>query len=330
MWECKYAKEPVDYRLFWLRFKKIIWVLPLAIIIGAVFVVLCHYADKMISNGGRTYETTSVFYLDFAEKEDGSEYEFLNYYTWGELIHSDYFMDSLFSALGGKYSKDELMGAVSANIESDVRYLYVRVTTNSKEESLEIAKAFEPIVISFAGEQKEFNEIKLSDKGDTYRDSTKLRIANAAGLGAVLGLFIALVVILLMYTLDTAIYIPATLERRYGIKTLGASCMSEYKLNCEVLLENAGTIAYVSVDGDSDVPEFAGKKVKSITGVLDSKDAIDEVKNCDALVLGVRAGKKNDKILERYLDEFNRLGICVSASVLTKENEELIKAYYRA
>ncbi len=38
MWETKYAREPIDYRLFFLMLLKKIWVFPLAAIIGALFV----------------------------------------------------------------------------------------------------------------------------------------------------------------------------------------------------------------------------------------------------------------------------------------------------
>lgn len=330
MWECKYSKEPVDYRYIWLRFKKKIWILPLAMLIGAIIVTAGHYLSRTVENGGRVYQTTSVFYLDFAEKGDGSEYEFINYYTWGELIHSDYFMDNLYSALNGKYSKEQLIKAVSATIESDVRYLYVRCTTTNPSESLEIAAALEPVVISFSNEQKEFDEIKLSDKGDTYIDSTKLRFKNAVVLGLVLGFVVSLVGVLLAITLDTGIYIPSTIERRYGLPTLGAECMSEFKINCDRFLKDAGGVSYVSVDGDKDHPDFGDISVMAVGDILSDSEALNSIKEGSALVLGLNAGAKNDKLFERNVEELARLGIKISAVVLCKADEKFIKAYYRA
>lgn len=329
MWECKYAGEPVDYRFIWLRFIKKIWIIPIAMIIGALIVTLGHYLSRTIENGGRVYQTTSIFYLDFAEKEDGSEHEFINYYTWGELIHSDYFIDNLDEALGGKYPREQLIKAVSANIESDVRYLYVRCTTTVPENSLEIASALEPIVIDFAKEQKEFDEIKLSTKGDSYIDSTKLRLGNAAVLGIVLGLVISVVAVLLSIVLDTSIYIPATIERRYGLKTLGAECMSEYTVNCDCLLGTSAKVAYVSVDGSETVPDFGDREVVNIGNILSETSAAKLAGECDVLVLGVKACARNDKMFERVVEELARLGIKITAVVLCDADDKFIKSYYK-
>lgn len=330
MGEIRYAKEPVDYKLAWLRFRKKIWMIPVAMLVGALLVLACHYFSKMLEKGGRTYETTSVFYLDFATAADGSEYDFINYYTWGELIHSDYFIDSVYTALEGNYSREYLIKAITATIESDVRYLYVRCTTNSEKESLEIAQALEPVVIEFADTQKEFNEIRLSDRGDTILESTKLRLANAAGLGAALGLFVILFILCVYITVDSRIYIPATIERRYAVRTLGAECMSEYPVNCREFLGGLKKLAYVSVDG-KEAPSFC-TDVSTVTvgGALEDSKAVEIIKACDGLVIGVDAGKKNDKMLERYLDEFARLNIKVTAIVLTEADEKLINSYYRA
>lgn len=329
MHEVRHAGEPVDYKLIWLRFRKGIWMIPVAMIIGALIIVGCHYLSKMIKNGGRLYETTSVFYLDFATDETGAEYEFINYYTWGELIHSDYFIDNLYTDLGGKYSRDKLIASVSATIESDVRYLYVRCTTNSSDESLEISAALEPIVISFADEQKEFNEIKLADRGDTFRDSTKLRIKNAIGLGMALGLFIVIIALCINVVIDTGVYVPATLEKRYGIPVLGTTFMSEYKINCDKLLNKAESVAYIPVDTDEKVTFGDGVRVLEITEILTNPQAVKQVTDCDAVVVGVGAGRRNDKILERTLEELARLDISVNALLLCEADEQLINNYYR-
>lgn len=329
MWECKYSKEPVDYRFIWLRFKKKIWIIPVAMLVGAIIVIGGHYLSRTIDNGGRVYQTESVFYIDFAEKGDGSEYEFINYYTWGELIHSDYFIDNLYSALDGKYTREKLISSVSATIESDVRYLYVRVTTTVPADSLEIAAAFEPLVVNFAGEQKEFSEIKLVNKGDTYIDSTKLRIGNAAVLGLVLGFVVSLVVVLLIIVLDTGIYIPATIERRYGLVSLGAECMSEFSINCDRILEGASKVAYVSIDGDKDNPDLGDREVINAGDILSDASSITAIENCDALVLGVKAGTRNDKMFERHVEELARLNIKITAVVLCDADEKFVNAYYK-
>ena len=333
MWECEYSHETVDYRLLWLRFKQKIWIIPIAILLGAVLTAAGYYCARVVVAGGRSYQTKSVFYIEFGKDSEGELYDYYNYFTWDEVVHMDYFMDRLYDGMNGEYSKEELASYVAANIDSDVRYLYVRCTTHNPELSLRLAAAMEELVPQFAGTKEEFESIQIAQTAVEAKDSTVLRMGNACFLGACLGLGVSVLWILAVLLMDTSIQLPASFERRYHIPCLGAEFMPEFIPNCSYLLKDAAKIAKIPAE-ETDVSDIMlGGEVSA--EVIDCKNPItyseelDKIRECDKVVLCVRAGRKNDESIRRMLEQMGRQGIRVSAAVLVGADEKLISEYYR-
>lgn len=350
MWECEYSREPVDYRLLWLRLLRKIWIIPLAMLAGAVLAGACHYYVRTAARGGRTYQTESMFYVDFAEDAQGVDYDYYNYYTWGELIHTDFFMDQVYGKMGGTLSEEAIISCITATVESDVRYLYVRCNTHSPELSMELASIMEEIVPQFADTRKEIRAIETVKAGDTARDSSKLRLGNAFLLGGGLGLGISLFWLLIALTTDPRIFLPATVERRYHITCLGAPFMPEFPVNWKYVLQDAADVAVVFVDGDH--PNGNGRNEVCGSGAgqsgelgaqgdekrnilrcgnpVEHPEELDRIRKCQKVLLVLKACCKNDKIFERLLEQLGRQGIRPDAVILADADERLIAKYYRS
>lgn len=335
MWECEYSREPVDYRLLWLRFLRKIWIIPIAMLAGIVLVAACHYYARTVARGGRTYQTESVFYIDFAEDAQGEKYDYYNYFTWGEVIHTDFFMDQVYEEMAGELSMDEIISYITATIDSDVRYLYVRCNTHSPELSMKLASVMEEIVPKFADIRKEIRSIEIAKAGDGASDSSKLRIGNACFLGGGLGLGISLFWILAALTVDTAVYIPSAIEKRYHVTCLGAPFMPEFAANWKYVLKDAVKIAKVFVDEDFrdeefEIPGDKKRKVVSFRNPAEHPEELDRIRECEEVLLVLKAGRKNDKMFERVLEQLGRQDIRVTAAVLADADEKLLSAYYRS
>lgn len=343
MWECEYSREPVDYRLLWLRFLRKIWIIPLAVLAGAVLAGACHYYVKTVARGGRTYQAESVFYVEYAEDAQGKKYDYYNYFTWGEVIHTDFFMDYVSEKMDGELSDEELVSCITATIDSDVRYLYVRCNTHSPDLSVKLASIMEEIVPKFADIREEIRSIETAKAGDSAGDSSKLRLGNAYFLGGCLGLGISLLWILIALTTDTRIYIPAAVERRYRITCLGAPFMPEFEPNWNYILGDAANIAEVFVDGDyqggasenSIFPggEPAGQGDRNIIccgNPVEHPEELDRIRECGKVLLVLRAGRRNSKVFERLLEQLGRQDIKPAAVVLAGADEKLLSAYYRS
>ena len=333
MWECEYSREPVDYKLLWLRFLRKIWIIPVAMLAGICLVGVCHYYARTVARGGRTYQTESVFYIDFAEDAQGAEYDYYNYFTWGEVIHTDFFMDYVYEKMAGELSEDEIISYITATIDSDVRYLYVRCNTHSPELSLKLASVMEEIVPKFADIRKEIQTIETAKTGDNARDSSKLRIGNACFLGGGLGLGISTLWILIMLIVDTSIYIPSTIEKRYHITCLGAPFMPEFASNWKYVLKESVNIAKVFADEDFQDEEFAipgdkKRKIISCRNPVEHPEELDKIRECEKVLLVLKAGCRNDKTFERLIEQLGRQDIKVTAVVLADADEKLLSAYY--
>ena len=338
MWECECGREPLDYRLIWLRFLRKLWILPIAVLAGTILVGAVYYYSRTGARGGRTYQSESVFYIDFAENAQGEEYDYYNYFTWGEVIHTDFFLDYVYEEMKGEYSHEELASYITATVDSDVRYLYVRCNTHFPELSVKLSSIMETIVPQFAEIRDEFETIEVVKKGDEAKDSSKIRLGNACFLGACLGLAVAMFGILTVLILDTGIYLPSTIEKRYLVVCLGAPFLPEFAPNWQLYLKDALKVALVRVDeGDSmegfpitDVSAVANPEIILCQNPVEHSEELEKIRNCDRTLLCLKAGRRNHEAITRLLEQLGRQGIQVTASILISADEKLISAYYRS
>lgn len=335
MWECEYSREPVDYRLLWLRFLRKIWMIPFAVLAGIVLVGACHYYAKTAARGGRIYQAESIFYIDFAEDTQGETYDYYNYFTWSEVIHTDFFMDHIYEKMGGELSAEEIASYITATIDSDVRYLYVRCNTHSPELSVRLASIMEEAVPKFADIRKEMRSIEMVKAADNAKDNTNIRLGVACILGGCVGLGLSIFLILIALVVDPAIHIPSTVEKRYHILCLGAVFMPEFAPNWKYVLKDAVKIAKVFVDEELQekecrIQEDMERKIISCRNPVEHPEELDQIRECEKVLLVLRAGRKNNKAFERLIEQLGRQDIKITAVVLADADEKLLSAYYRS
>lgn len=343
MWECECGREPLDYRLIWLRFLRKLWILPIAVLVGMMLVGAAYYFSRTVARGGRTYQSESVFYIDFAENSQGEEYDYYNYFTWGEVIHTDFFLDHVYEEMKGEYSREELASYITATVDSDVRYLYVRYNTHFPELSVKLASIMETIVPQFAEIREEFESIEVAKKGDEAKDSSKIRLGNACFLGACLGLATAVLGILAILILDTGVYLPSTIEKRYHVVCLGAPFLPEFAPNWQLYLKDASKVALVLVDEGNSMEklsfsgddggtssDMAKPDVIICQNPVEHSNELGKIRNCDKVILCLEAGRKNHETFTRLLEQLGRQGITVTAAILISADKKLISAYYRS
>lgn len=328
MWECKYAREAVDYRLTFLRLLKKIWLLPLSALLGCILVGGVYYMSKLCFGNGRTYQTETMFYIDYSSNVSEDENYYFNKQTWDDVITTDFFTERLIQGTNGEFGKEELIEATYAGVETDVRYLYTRCTTKDPAKSELIDAALEKAVLEFGEDHKEINSIRVEKKNTT--DVSNIRLFTAALVGAVTGLIACVVIWLVLEVSDTSVYLPSTLERRYKIISLGAPSMPEFETNCKLLLEGKSNIKVVAACEKTDISGLDLKTAYTACGnPVEYAEAASLLKDADNVIVAVKAGAHNGKRLERTLEELERLGAKVTYFVLTGEDKRLIERYYR-
>ncbi len=339
-----FARETMDYRLFWIGFFKRIWVVIVAILLGTVLVGVPYYLFNVTFGAGPKYEISSEYYLDYAEDSSGALYEYFNYYTWSEIVDTDEFIMILQDKLPeGMFAADtSLKNYTDATVESDTRYLTTTVATEHPDKTVLIARALEEAIAVFADNQKELNSVRvLTAPVEASKVYPDVRPVRAFILGAVLGLFVGLLYLCICLICDSSILLPHTLEKRYGVKALGCKSFSESKNNiCYFVKEAKGTMILVvgRTEGQSflEAVEFIEDCVRDSGEVcVDKKDILaedfdfDAVRKKDGLILLIEAGAKNGKKIERVIEQLKRQDIQISGAFLYNEDKKLIKQYYR-
>lgn len=344
MWECNFAEETMDYKLFWLRFLKKIWMIFGAAVLGALLVGVPYYLVNVTFGEGPSYKVVSEYYLDYGEDSAGNAHTYFNYYTWSEIVNTDEFIGFLRDEIpeGMFASEDTLRDYTDATVESDSRYLSTTVVTEHPDKTTEIARAMERAVLRFADGQKELAEVKVvtmpTVAEKTYPD---VRPVRAFVLGVVFGLFVGLLYVCIVIVTDSSVFLPHTLEKRYQIKAIGCKSFSESKSNIRYLTKDAVNIGVFGL-GNLHTAETEetivflkesleeGKNICIFEeDILTENFDFDKLRNCDTTILLVKAGAKNGKKVERVIEQIRRQDVKMAGTFLFGEDKALIKQYYR-
>ncbi len=203
---------------------------------------------------------------------------------------------------------------------------------------------------------------------DKLEDISLIFVQRAFIFGGVIGLIAACIVSVFYACTDTSVYLPSTLEKRYKIPAIGAPSMKEFEDNCKAFLSDKKKVGFINADeipaavkevfsgkeGDVNLDIRNMKKLISQVGAEDlfniipgdfekieipnptlneigeSNDEIyASIKECDGLVIVVKAAAHNGKKIERLIEQLARQDIKPTAFVLVGEDEKLIRAYYK-
>lgn len=344
MWECNFAKEPMDYKLFWLRFVKKIWIVLASLVTGACVVGIPYYLVNITFGEGPEYKITSEYYLDYAEDGSGATYEYFNYYTWSEIVDTDEFLAILKDVLPDEMfvNDNTLREYTDATVESDTRYLTTTVSTEHPNKTEKVARAMEEAIILFAENQKELSSARvITAPGEAIISYPDVRCGRAIILGAVIGMFIGLLYVSVSIICDSSIYLPSTLERRYGLKAMGCESFGETKNNICYECENAKNVSFIWEDVKNiseseslmtfiqDVLPDTCEIKKNEKDVLAEDFEFGKLRNTDKVFLMVKAGEHNGKKIERIIEQIKRQDIVISGAFLYKEDKKLVYHYYK-
>lgn len=110
--------------------------------------------------------------------------------------------------------------------------------------------------------------------------------------------------------------------------------MPEFLPNWNYILKEAASIAMIYVDEDIQKGAFEvqddKRKVVNFQNPVEHPEELDKIRECNEVLLVLKACCKNNTAFERVLEQLGRQGIKVTAVVLTSVDDKLISAYYRS
>lgn len=221
MFACKYGNEPIDLKLMLIYFIKRIRYVIYFTIFGALAFACIYYLKTFVLVEEHQYVATGELYLTYAE-DVRLDNVYINDYTWQQLAHTDIVIETAMTQIDSNVTEDYLKQVVVAGLESDVRLVVLKVTTNDPDLSVEIAQAFQDAIIELGVQMADIDAITIFTEADSAEEiRSDNRTMKMAVTGGIVGGIATILWILLQYTFDDSIYVAGQFERRYGIPVIG-------------------------------------------------------------------------------------------------------------
>ncbi len=341
MYDLNFAKEPFDFKLFFLCFMKRIWIIICAALIGLILVGGGNYLKKVVFAGPVKYEIETSYYVNYnTDPETGTIPIYINEATWESWITMDWFTDRIWthaSELGfqsDSITRENLPEYVSATLLTDVSIPTTYVTAQSPEEATLLNEAVKKTMADFAEHQEEMKGVEVIDETPVQEKDRDDRTVRACILGAVLGAFAACVLLSFYLIADDSVRVPETFTYRYGLPMLGAVCKGEKRLSAEA----ASNLTYrLKKDKPDDKLlalelglKFEGELPEGfeIINVSELPDAYEKMRASAGVLLLVGAGMRNGKQIEHMLHSLKVQECPVKGALLCDADAKLLKLYY--
>lgn len=316
MWQCAYAKEPFDLRLFVLRsIRKWKWIL-LGTLAGMLLIGGGYYIKNVTLGGKIPYVVTNKFYIEYAvDPEDGNRFSYFEAYTLADWMKSDLLVPGMLEKLSAEMSAEEFISYYTVTLPADLRVPYFTVTHPDKEMAAEISTILAETLIEFGENQMEIESVQWMDMAGPELQFQDIRTARAIVLGAVAGFFVSLFGIAFIGIVDEKIYVPETFVYRYDIPMLGyvdgeGYVSAEVAENLKRLFGEMHEIGEINADD-----------AQALTGASETLRAMD------GNLLLVPAGKVSGKTIEFLLNQCKTQDITITAALLVDADEDLINQY---
>ena len=316
MWQCAYAKEPFDLRLFVLQsIRRWKWIL-LGVIAGIILIGGGYYLKNVTFGGKIPYEVTNKFYIEYAvDPETGDRYSYFEAYTWEDWLKSDTLVPQMLEKLSVEMSAEEFVTYYEATLPADLRIPYFTVTHPDKDLAVEISTILAEAMKEFGESQLQIDSVEWMDMVGPELQFRDIRTARAIVLGAIIGFFAALFGMAFVGIVDEKIYVPETFVYRYDIPMLG-------------YVDEEG---WVSPEVTENLTRFFGElhEIGEIN-VADAQaltDAAETLRSMDGNLLLVPAGEVHGKTIEFLLNQCKAQNITITAALLVNADGSLINQY---
>lgn len=349
MREVCYGKEPFDLRLTVLRMMRQLHIIAIVTLFGTLLLGGGYYVKNVLLRRDTLYAAESIYRVEYAvEEERDVSIVYINQMSWNTYMKTQNFIDAVQrhlerlnreNSLQFTVSDEELREMITAVLASDLRVPSTTVITESPEKSVRVALAVEAAMTGeFPQGVREVQSISVIDSGDTAEEVIPdVRPARAVALSAVLSCFFAVILLLLKETGDDSIWLPASLWKRYGLKTAGTLESRELAENLAYFFggKQKNILCVVQENVDSvGVLKMLEEKTGKLTGwsAVPSPAAQPEVcrelRKAEGILLAVKAGAHTGKKLERTIEFLEQQDCKVTAVILLGADEKLIREYY--
>lgn len=215
-----FLQEKLDNRRFFLLNLHKIWQIAVGAVIGACLFAFFYYLKTDILQGEPLYRAQTLYGITFDREQVDNIHDYYNGYTWNEVLDSDRIAGRAAELLGD-LSKEEIAAATTIPTMSDIRFIWVYVDMENREQADRVMMAIGESLQEFALSTDGFKEIAVWDVKKTEQIRENSLIGRMTIAGAVIGALTAGFVICYVNAMDDSIYTEKDVEERLGVLPAG-------------------------------------------------------------------------------------------------------------
>ena len=334
LWEMRYGDEPVNGRMFALRFMKKIHIVIISAVLAAAAVCAIHLVYRL--GAEKKYSTEADVYLEYIPEAGSNELIYFNKYTWEQMSKDSAIVDEILLADPG-LDAETVKQSFTATLKSDVKVLTLQVENTDPAMCDRIMKAAVTGIDAYAQSLPEILSTRvIGEAGDAQLVPPDVRAFRAVILGAFIGLFFSALYVSCRILSDDRIILPETIEKRYHLPAAGTLTSTNLSESLEDLSGDEGFVAASALSkekADKVIEALKKAGAKPEKDALDLSDAeskglIDTIKKCDKPVVYIFSSKEDVRKDERALSLLSKCGKEPMCAVLADSDDVLIRAYY--
>lgn len=335
--ENAYMERKIDYKKIWILYWQRVWLVISFTVAAAVLGAGAYNVVRALNSDGDIYRVSSDYYITFNEEEDGPNY--YNAYTWDTILRDDPVVDVVMENLPDTVSKEEVKAAVTGEMLGDYRILTVHVTSKDPEFAQMVAKAYIKGMGQFADKISMFNTIELWSQEDVALVVEENLTVNAAILGAVVGLFLGIIIWSIYYILDDSIYVEKDFTDRFTVPFLGMItrkdselCKQELTTNTSYLLKEEEYYLVFAEKGSATIEKettLAKINDSRIKGILSMQgEDLDTLRKGSGAVLMIPWGSKNGSVVEKTIAFLEKQDCKIAGAIIYDAEDAFLRNYY--
>ena len=355
--EKAFMGEEVNWKKLLLLLQQRIWIIAMLGVAGAVIGSSLYLLIAVVFAGPTQYELEGGFYIQFA---DGvlDAHDYYNAYTWNSVVHQDKILDATMKALeeaGVVLGREYVSNSMQADILSDVRYLTLKVTCDTPEYATKIFDACETAIIQFGLDMDEFDAISVTHQQQPHAMLLPDMTWRAGLIGITIGLILAFFGLMLSYVADDSVFLQEELQDRYDLFAFGVLgktskketaadkewneyCQKECRMNLEYRLKGTDKVAFIPVvdfvkngqqnDTISVLSDARQIQIESYS-MPQNNEEFEQLRTCKGVILGVPYGRKNGKLISKYMDILQKQDCAVLGAILIDADMRFQRRYYQ-
>lgn len=205
--------------------------LGVIILVGAVMALAAMIFTQLFIEP--TYVSTTKMYVLNRQNGDtltNSDIQMSNYLTkdYADMIKSRTVTESVIAELDLGITHEQLLDKISVSTSTDTRIVGISVTDEDPYRAAEIANAIRDTSAAHIKTVMAIEAVNIVDEANIPDEKAGPSVMKNGVIAGVLGCFIAVVVIIILYVMNDTIKTQDDIEHYLGLSTLGMIPLSEH------------------------------------------------------------------------------------------------------